>query len=64
MDLFGPLRTVSLGGKVYGYVIVDDYSRYTWVSFLEAKSKTFSAFSEVQQSSSKESEIPDYKYQI
>ena len=29
MDMFGPILTVSLGGKYYGYVIVDDYSRYT-----------------------------------
>ena len=30
MDLFGPTRTTSLGGKKYGLVIVDDYSRFTW----------------------------------
>ena len=29
MDLFGPSRTLSLGGKSYAYVIVDDFSRYT-----------------------------------
>jgi len=29
MDLFGPSRTMSLGGNYYGLVIVDDYSRYT-----------------------------------
>ena len=27
IDLFGPSRTISLGGKLYGFVIVDDYSR-------------------------------------
>ncbi|KAI0496428.1 hypothetical protein KFK09_022744 [Dendrobium nobile] len=26
MDLFGPISTASLGGKVYDFVIVDDYS--------------------------------------
>ena len=31
IDLFGPTRTPSLGGKKYGLVIVDDYSRFTWV---------------------------------
>jgi len=30
MDLFGPSRTMSLGGNFYGLVIVDDYSRFTW----------------------------------
>ena len=29
MDLFGPSRTPSLGGKSYAYVIVDDFSRCT-----------------------------------
>jgi hypothetical protein len=30
MDLMGPTRTASLGGKNYILVIVDDFSRYTW----------------------------------
>ena len=30
IDLFGPTRTTSLGGKSYGFVIVDDFSRYIW----------------------------------
>ena len=29
IDLFGPTRTMSLGGKQYGFVIFDDYTRYT-----------------------------------
>ena len=29
MDLFGPTRTTSLGGKKYGLVIIDDYSKFT-----------------------------------
>jgi hypothetical protein len=29
MDLFGPIRTASLSGKLYAIVIVDDYSHYT-----------------------------------
>ena len=29
MDLFGPSKIVRLGGKTYGLVIVDDYSRFT-----------------------------------
>ena len=28
MDLFGPSRTMSLGGNYYALVIVDDFSRY------------------------------------
>ena len=44
MDLFGPSRTMSLGGNYYALVIVDDFSRFTWTLFLESKSDTFSAF--------------------
>ena len=34
MDLFGPTQYTSIGGNKYGFVIVDDYTRYTWVFFL------------------------------
>ncbi|GKC28976.1 retrovirus-related pol polyprotein from transposon TNT 1-94 [Tanacetum coccineum] len=37
MDLCGPIRIASLNGKRYVLVIVDDYSRYTWVHFLRSK---------------------------
>ncbi len=40
VDLFGPPSWDSLGGKKYGLVIVDDYSRYTWVFFLKSKDET------------------------
>ena len=29
MDLFGPNRIASMSGKVYAFVIVDDFSRFT-----------------------------------
>ncbi|KAL1316241.1 hypothetical protein AAHE18_15G052200 [Arachis hypogaea] len=44
LDLFGPTRTQSLGGKSYGMVIVDDYTRFGWVFFLAHKHETFSVF--------------------
>jgi len=44
VDLFGPSRTMSLGGKYYTLVIVDDFSRFTWTLFLEFKSDAYSAF--------------------
>nr|GEX73128.1 hypothetical protein [Tanacetum cinerariifolium] len=31
MDLCGPIRVASVNGKKYILVIVDDYSRFTWV---------------------------------
>ena len=37
MDLFGPVNVMSLGRKRYTLVIVDEYSRFTWVHFLKTK---------------------------
>nr|GEU32827.1 integrase, catalytic region, zinc finger, CCHC-type, peptidase aspartic, catalytic [Tanacetum cinerariifolium] len=37
MDLCGPMRIASINGKRYVLVIVDDYSRYTWVHSLRSK---------------------------
>ncbi|GJZ58286.1 retrovirus-related pol polyprotein from transposon TNT 1-94 [Tanacetum coccineum] len=37
MDLCGPTRVESINGKRYVLVVVDDYSRYTWVFFLHSK---------------------------
>ncbi|GJR25282.1 integrase, catalytic region, zinc finger, CCHC-type containing protein [Tanacetum coccineum] len=40
MDLCGPMRVASINGKKYILVIMDDYSRYTWVYFLYSKDET------------------------
>ncbi|GJR68521.1 retrovirus-related pol polyprotein from transposon TNT 1-94 [Tanacetum coccineum] len=37
MDLCGLMRVESINGKRYVLVIVDDYSRYTWIHFLRSK---------------------------
>ncbi|GJV73736.1 integrase, catalytic region, zinc finger, CCHC-type containing protein [Tanacetum coccineum] len=37
MDLCWPMRVASINGKKYILVIVDDYSRFTWVKFLASK---------------------------
>ncbi|GJY15422.1 retrovirus-related pol polyprotein from transposon TNT 1-94 [Tanacetum coccineum] len=37
MDLCGPMRVASVNGKKYILVIVDDYSRFTWVQCLRSK---------------------------
>ena len=39
MDLFGPIAYLSIGGSKYCLVIVDDYSRFTWVFLLQEKSQ-------------------------
>ncbi|GJT63789.1 retrovirus-related pol polyprotein from transposon TNT 1-94 [Tanacetum coccineum] len=40
MDLCGPMRVASINGKRYILVIVEDYSRFTWVRFLRTKDET------------------------
>jgi transposase InsO family protein len=40
MDLFRPVAYLSIEGSKYGLVIVDDYSHFTWVFFLQDKSET------------------------
>ena len=44
MDLFGPTTYTSIGGNKYGFVIVDDCTRYIWVFFLVDKSDVFATF--------------------
>jgi hypothetical protein len=38
MNLFGPTTYASASGNVYYLVIIDDYSRYNCVFFLQEKS--------------------------
>jgi transposase InsO family protein len=40
IDLFGPVAYISIGSNKHGLVIVDDYSHFTWVLFLQDKSET------------------------
>ncbi|GKE33786.1 retrovirus-related pol polyprotein from transposon TNT 1-94 [Tanacetum coccineum] len=40
IDLCGPMRVQIINGKKYILVIVDDYSRFTWVKFLRSKDET------------------------
>jgi hypothetical protein len=40
MDLFGPSTYRNIGGNCHCLVIVDDFTRYTWVFFLHDKGDT------------------------
>ena len=42
IDLFGPVNVMSVTKKKYAMVIVDEFTRYTWVYFLYTKSETTS----------------------
>jgi transposase InsO family protein len=44
MNTVDPSRVRSMGGKWYVLVIIDDYSRYSWVFFLESKDQVFEHF--------------------
>ena len=39
IDFMGPARVQSLGGKRYILVVVDDFTRYTWVVLLRDKAE-------------------------
>jgi transposase InsO family protein len=40
MNLFGPIAYISIGGNKCDLVIIDDYSHFTWVFFLQDKGET------------------------
>ena len=44
IDLFGPTKTKILSGNQFFFVLVDDFSRFTWVFFLEHKDEAFPHF--------------------
>jgi len=44
MDLFSHTKTKSLNENRYVFVLVDDFSRFTWIFFLEHKDQAFSHF--------------------
>ena len=44
MDLFRPTQYTSIGRNKYGFMIVNYYTRYTWLFFLVDKSDVFATF--------------------
>jgi len=54
MDLFGPSRTMNIGGNYYGLAIVDDYSRFTWTLFILTNDHAFTVFKELAKVSQNE----------
>ena len=43
----GPMQVESIGGKRYVLVVVDDFSRFTWVNFIWEKSDSFDVFKDL-----------------
>nr|GEW82405.1 retrovirus-related Pol polyprotein from transposon TNT 1-94 [Tanacetum cinerariifolium] len=54
-DLMGPMKPSSYSGYCYVMVLVDDFSKYTWVKFLKKKSEALSVFVEFKKNVEKES---------
>ena len=44
LDLLGPTRTPSNSGFQYAMIVVDEFSKYTSIYFLQHKSEVFSQF--------------------
>jgi hypothetical protein len=44
MDIVDPSQVRSMGGKWYVFFIINDYSCYSWVFFLESKDEVFEHF--------------------
>lgn len=47
MDLYGPMKVRSKGGKRCIYVLLYDYSRFFWNLFLASKKYVFDIFSNI-----------------
>lgn len=43
-DPVGPMQTSSYGGNKYFFLLTDDFSRYSWVFFIQSKSEALQRF--------------------
>lgn len=43
-DLCGPITPSTMAGNKYVFVLIDDYSRYTWVFLMKNKGDAFGVF--------------------
>ena len=46
LDVFGHVKVPLISKSLYYVAFIDDYSRRTWICFLESKSKVFCRFKE------------------
>ena len=64
MDLCGPSRTNALGGESYFMLIIDDFTRLTWVAFLKYKSKAIEKLKIFKALAEKSNIMQDKMHQI
>lgn len=48
IDLMGPMQTKSIAEKNFVYVLVDDYTKFTWEGFIKEKSETAESIKTLQ----------------
>nr|DAD31904.1 TPA_asm: hypothetical protein HUJ06_010755 [Nelumbo nucifera] len=61
-DLMGPTSTPSYNGLCYMMVVVDDFSRYSWVYFLENKSEVLTHFTQFKMMVEKEFKFLSHEF--
>lgn len=44
IDFFGTVKITNFGGKQYGFFIVHDFSKFTWLVILKHKDESFEEF--------------------
>ena len=64
IDLFGATQYTSIGRNKHGFVIVDDYIRYTWVFFLVDKSDVFATFKSLSRAFTMSLKQPSRKLEV
>ena len=57
MYICGPIRVRSRGGKMYVFVIIDNFSTFTWTLFLPFKEVSFETLTIFFQEDSENSRI-------
>jgi hypothetical protein len=64
MDLFGPVAYISIGGSKYGLVIIDDFSRFTWVFFLSDKGEIQDTLKKFMRRAQNEFELKSKRWEM
>ncbi|MCH79603.1 putative gag-pol polyprotein [Trifolium medium] len=56
MDPMGPMQVEDIGRRRYAYVMVDDYSGFTWINIIQEQYDTFEVFKDLSLQSLREFE--------
>ena len=53
-NLVNPMQATSIEGSTYFMILIDDFSRRTWLYFLKSKSEAFDKFLEFKAQAKRE----------